>query len=885
VLSCTRRFLFILSLLLLILHGTAADTGEPKPTPKQIAQWVEELGDNDFKVRENASKNLWQAGAAAEPALEKAAKSSDREVVRRARELLDQFHWGIYPDTPADIAALIRAYQSSGGNSRWEVFQQLLDSGEAGLQAVLKIALAEKDENQRKALGELFANKLPAAYFLAVTEGKYERFERLLELGHEAKFVGHNLYAAYWLLRGKLAERIAHFRARLSQHPEDKWFTQTLVYLHRANGDLGEARKLVERADCPDLLEAILLELGEWKTLAAKETLHIGGATEIAEKWAYRAAFARLAGAHKEFEDAVRQLRKFAEEKQKDDLLTFVAAKGLLLNDQAAHGIELLRTLPYRRADLFDILCARLDFAAALKLAEEKVPANNNKELPSLDFRRARLLCLLGEKRGEELFDRYAQRIKDEVDPYWVRSLLKEEMHAGLKDRAFAHAAKALSVVPPENYLQSKREHLYLAELFPQQATTAEVWWALLRRQFKGESPAALLKRLRERMEGKTAAKDMRAWIEQGQHWAYSWQGGNSWEQALAEAAISAGLDDLASSLLEKANNRESLVRLGDLLAAKKQWDRAAERYQQAWKKELALKARESHDPLPLYLAGDALVHGGKEQEGKKLIEQAHALPFADAEMRNNFLRALTERGHKEAARRETELLLRGSEPNTDYSGEAIRRLAVAALARKDYLQAAEGFEKSMLRCLRPDMTFVSKGNYSFEPAKIHQLRASVLLAAGKLDEALKHIELALIDAPGYANLPIALVPQLEHRGHKKEATDLFNRCYATYEKVCRDYPRCAWAHNSAAWLSACCRLNLEAALQHAQRAVELAPTHAGYLDTLAEVHFQRGDTDKAIALQKRAIELDPKKAYFRKQLKRLEAGDAAAERPPENED
>jgi tetratricopeptide (TPR) repeat protein len=102
---------------------------------------------------------------------------------------------------------------------------------------------------------------------------------------------------------------------------------------------------------------------------------------------------------------------------------------------------------------------------------------------------------------------------------------------------------------------------------------------------------------------------------------------------------------------------------------------------------------------------------------------------------------------------------------------------------------------------------------------------------------------------------------------------------------VGRKYPRCAWAHNSAAWLSACCRRNLDAGLQHAEKAVELAPNHAGYLDTLAEVHFQRGNKGKAIALQKRVIELEPKKAYYRKQLERLEAGDPSAERPPESED
>ncbi len=912
-LSCTRWFLLALSSCLFAFASGPDRPAASKPTPKQIAQWVEELGDNDFKVRENASKKLWQAGAAAESALEKALQSDDAEVVRRARELLDKFRWGIYPDTPDDIVALIHAYQSSAGNSRREILQKLLDRGEAGLQAVLKITTAEKDENQRKVLGELVVHKLPAAFLLAATEGKYEQFERLLEVGHEGRFIGNNQYAAYWLLRGQLPGRIAHFRARLSEHPQDKWLAETLAYLQRANGDLATARQAAEKSGRADLIDGILYELGDWKALA--ERSEVARASNPAEKWAYRAAFTRLAGKQEEFENAVRELRKCAESSEPNKSSAWVAAKGLLLNDRPADGLKLLRTLPEQQTLLFDILCARLEFSAAIDLA--KKPGPSAEKFSYLDLACARLLCLLGEKEGQVLFDRYAERIKDEVDPYEVRALLAEEIRAGLKDRAFAHAAQAMGAAPPKDRKDLTKEELeqfYLERLFPQQTKMAQIWWAILRRQFKNDPPAAVLNRLRELMEGRIAAKEVKKWVEQAEHWEPLPTLGalqppslliellQAWLPSLAEAASRAGLDNLACSLLEKAkfkkgDSQMALLRLGDLLAAKKQWDKAAEHYRQAWQKQLEPEVREidrhivrvvpekaAYDPLPLYLAGNALIHAGREKEGQKLIEQAHWVPFADGGVRYNFINDLNKRGHKEAARRETELMLRVSEPDTYYSGAAIRHLAIAALARKDYLKAAEGFEQSMMRCFHPHINFVSNAAYANVPAQIHQLRASALLAAGKLDEALRQVELALLASPGYVDLPIALVPELERRGHKKEAADLFNRCYGTYEQICRAYPRCASVHNSAAWMSACCRRNLDAALQHAQKAVELAPTHAGYLDTLAEVYFQRGDKEKAVALQKRVIELDPKKPYYRKQLKRLQAGDPSAERPLEDE-
>jgi tetratricopeptide (TPR) repeat protein len=134
-------------------------------------------------------------------------------------------------------------------------------------------------------------------------------------------------------------------------------------------------------------------------------------------------------------------------------------------------------------------------------------------------------------------------------------------------------------------------------------------------------------------------------------------------------------------------------------------------------------------------------------------------------------------------------------------------------------------------------------------------------------------------------DLPILLVPLLERAGCKTDAEKLYADVLGLYEKMCREYPRCAGAHNSAAWLSACCRRNLDEALAHATRAVDLAPDNPTFLDTLAEIHFQRGDKDKAIAVQKKVIELDPKKPYYRNQLRRMEAGDPAAERPGQDLD
>jgi hypothetical protein len=62
-------------------------------------------------------------------------------------------------------------------------------------------------------------------------------------------------------------------------------------------------------------------------------------------------------------------------------------------------------------------------------------------------------------------------------------------------------------------------------------------------------------------------------------------------------------------------------------------------------------------------------------------------------------------------------------------------------------------------------------------------------------------------------------------------------------------------------------------------------PKSAGYIDTLAEVHFRKGERDKAIALMKRCVELEPQHSYFRKQLVRFKDQPLDSPTPDEGED
>lgn len=854
--------------------GSESATRAEPPSEADIARAIRDLGDARFAVREQASQTLWQAGRAAETALERALESRDAEVVRRAQQILERFRWGIYPDTPPEIVQLINQYRSGDPALREQAIEGLLRRGSAGHEVLLKIAAAEKDRAVREWFWNRVTVEIPRALPTTILEGNLALAERMIELcAQQDNEQAVRNFAAFCLIQNRLPQKIREYEEQL-RRKGDKHTATILLYLHRAAGNLDKALTLAEAAEDEGLVEAMLMERGDWKRLAQQADERAKQLGDI-ETLGFRAAYHRLAGHEQAFEAALEDIRRFAAQASVEEGDRWFSVEALLVNRRFDEAIALLaKSKTALRA--FQLLVAQARYREAFELAS-RLPSS----IP-LRTAQAEVLYFLGEKdRALQLFEEAGKELVNVTDNRQATRyevLLESEGRLGLFDLRRKHAGLILRLSDKEHNLT----WLFYC-LYPEQGGHAQTWWRFLRAASPNADPADVLMQLHQVLGPQPDASVVAALAPALEASLRQRRPDDQAAAFLAIAASYKACQDEARVLeyLQKAvavqRSTTTLTPLADWYADHQRWAEAAQAYGEAWEKDRTAAGL-------LFLRGWALAQAGNKDEGERLMHLASLAPLADDDSRHALLvDTLQKRRLNQAVRQQRELFLRIGQVNSWYVDEAIRHRANDALQRNDHFQAAADYERFLLSCLRPSISMVDVRSYLVVPRLIHYHRAKGFVLEGKADEAAREARLALTASPGAIDVVVDVVPGLDRLGRRAEADGLFHTALQVQEAVCRDYPRSATHHNSAAWLCATCRRELSRGLVHAQEAVRLHPDNPSYLDTLAEIQFQLGKRDEALELIRKCVELAPKRRYYKEQLKRIEAGDPSVPVPDEN--
>jgi tetratricopeptide (TPR) repeat protein len=879
-------------LLALLLPALTAGRACAQPSAEAIAKAVRDLSSPRFTVREKASALLWSAGRVGEMALLRALPKGDLEMARRAEKIFEQFRWGIYPDTPKDVLPLIAKYRADAGPAKPGLLRQLFQRGRDAHWLVARLLAAEPTQQARTNAGRGFLHKdVEEELHARLARQDFTKLEDLLEIrlmtGAEKPLRD---YAVFLLLSGRMGQASERY-AGYGQLPGRKREALVLAHLHRVKGDLAAARRAAEKAGERELFQAVLVEQGDWKALSALGDKLVGedGLPD------FRAFFHRLAGDRPAFESATADLIKLGRGRAAGDDTRWWEAKALFLNDRPEDALAVLAAGGDDTLAL-DVLVRQRRFRDAFRLLDRFHSQDGQGEAWAA-LRRARLLHHLGEKEAAvKLLEGARKGVEGRFLPGLHAALLQTERELGRPGEALEACARLLQRWPPPVAKQPDgsrytgrqyAEHL-LAGLFEDAGAEAGAWWAFLREKHsragllgwpESGDTRATLRQVRAVLQGKLPKAEVAALVRAMRAAAVKRPDAerNDWLAALAESSRRAGREDLQRECLEAAadtaGDPAAFARLAKFLLGKGRGAEVAAVCARGHK-------RHPEDPVLLLLHGHALTRLGKQAEGRRLEDSARLLPLGDEGVRHAVATTLAELGRHEDARREFELITRSGYRTAWATRDAWRELSKYALRAKDDLRAAACWERWYLGVLGGGSFFLENEPYVWVPYRLHFLRARGLLAAGDAAGAWAEIQTCLRLLPGETDTAIAFVPALARKGRAREADELFGKTLAFYEAICKDYPRCGWAHNGLAWLAARCRRQLDAALAHARQAVKLVPDNAGFLDSLAEIHFQRGERGEALRLMRRCIALAPDRDYYRRQLKRFEAGDRATEVP-----
>jgi len=845
----------------------------------QVKKWIDELGDADFTTRENAHKNLWKAGSDAEEQLKVALKGDDAEIRKRSLELLEKFKWGIYHDSPIVIIDLIQAYQSGTLQDKEKSIAKLIEMGGLGVKSVIKIINAEEQEDVRNSVLSYASKSVSKVIPYLIEKNEFKFLDQILQMMLENRAEGvFSNYAVYAILSASTDKIINQLSKNKPPKISDEINKEILAYLYRSKGEHNDALKFAKESKNPELYTQLALEASKWKVVL--DTDHFPDDLLLG-KLGYKLAMYRLANEKTEFDGAKKTLMEIAEEltgKDKNGVESteqlFQAAKIALLNYMVPEGIDSLLKNK-KRMMVAEIYASRFEFDKIKSLIEE-AKTENAKDVPALEIHWAKILYGLGEKeQALKILDQYSSRIADKSEGDWPLKLVHAWILIKKRDRALDDAASYLQKI--EHREASGR---MLNKMFGDDSEFYDPLFRFFFKKKNTETALAVIKQINDLHDKKLESNAVVKLVDELLEYASTVTAEESVSLKNAAGAIlkKYGLDEKLKELADKFGSETIMLSLADLYAEKKEWAKARDSFKVAWDKDKSKS-------IIAFMIAKMEENIGDKAQASKWKDLSTWAPLGNEQVRLDFAYALGKRNYVDDALIQFDLVSKTGEPGSYSVGASSRALASRLIEKKSFEKAADGYELAMLRCMTPFVSFTQSQAYVNVPSLIARLRCRAAIDTGDFDKVDSFASKAFDLQPGEVELPILVYQPLIAKGKKELADKIFASAKKSIQKVGDDYPNCAWAHNSAAWLSACCKSDLIWGLNQAEMAIKLDGKSAAHLDTLAEVLFQLKRQKEAVEAQTKAVALEPTKIYYKKQLKRIQNGDPSVDRPEENDD
>ena len=853
---------------------------ENAPNREQILKAIEQLSSDDFKLREKAMESVWQMGRAAEPFLREAIMNGNAEMRYRGSKILDEFDLGLYPETPKNIVKLVNQFRKGNGAEREMAIVELAQMGETEL--LIQLVKRERDPGIRKMVAQIVSRNISEEVPSHIIKGNYQQAKDLLEVAALDQ-TGIRNYVAFLLQRNQIKAAIEKQRKLVDKTQVD---AELLAWMLRAQGNFTEAAE-------------VFGSLGD-KT-RARHTLAAGGnLSEYAKSFVdpsrrttdtlgFAAASARLSGQEEEFKKKIKDIEDYAMG-IKDELGRCLNA--LIINGEASRAFKLAQRA--KGAELFDMEMWRYNFDNAFQsigIGTKKAPYDNWLKKYETNFKAnteeavrksldpagqlANACSLTGQ-------DAEAKRIMKRSGELLIKNnaslipLIRWERFIGLNELATQHAIKAMEMESKEDvihaFFQTSAEYSWLTLIswefinleFPKEnrETTLERMALLFdfddlnndpddaRKLIQAMSDYAKLCPSNERKKKFTrAVKDLARLHEL---WELAAEANNQWLQLIGEEAVG-----------------YHYMRYGNTLLNAKKPKLAFQQFNKAWQINKA-------DPLSLYLKGVALSKAGEKEKGLELKKQASIMSIGDVTKRHFLANSMWLHGDDELARNQDEIILRLASPHESVHPEALRRkyadLKIQQVPASQCSKALEFYLLSRMRAVNANSVISPRNALSYL-INLGVMQAKASLENRDANAAISKIKNLQQINPSDSSMLEDLYQLLVNAGETEEANKLFETTYQVSKATIMRFPDHGQHNNNHAWLLSRCSKKLDEALKYANTAVQLEPDNGAFLDTLAEVHFQRGNRIKAIEISEKAVKLLDGDSQVKRQLERFKNG------------
>lgn len=850
---------------------------------KSLPELIKDLADENFRVRESASRAIWKIGDPALGALQEVAQGKDPEQAYRANELLRMIQLHITPDTDPAVIALVERYATAPANEKVVLFDQLNKRG--AWRQLLKLFAAETSPELQSRLSRSIEGVAVVAARERLVLGDVAGAREFLEMA-PADAPGLLALADFHRTQGTLDAELK--RARSLQGPNaSAW----LCALYRSTGNLEAARDAAAAA-------------GDLRLSAAMATL-LGDPLP----------WLRLNEANSEGDEMYKRYTEIAIKRWQ--------GKGI----RPAELDPLVRAAASRDQDDRDgaiaslFLLGRPDLAEKPYLSSSRLTAFTYLESLERIPEALKVLGLDPEKPDftgwvEKRFNHLAEKA-DEHDDSTVKDIQELILIGNFLERRGMHQQCVEAFLKPLSAMAARNAESFpdfLGQLFggnssmsnevlgaPLVATQVGIAWAgedlerwegLVTCAIGGQDEAMDLwnwladidpKATREERfdailalcgVGRDPRKLREKWLALA--WAVIQQAPERKRPAMLEKMrfVLGETPDVVNNLklwdlISKDADDENPWKLHILdLSAAGRWQEAADFFQ----KQIATlsAARKSPEPSLHACLAACLRQAGKADEAAVNDSLVETLALG-----NNAVAIANAYAYGADYKRAADWWARGARqnaPGTDEFFMALQLYADVLRQQNKWLESAAVSEVSA-----QIGGSLAMGNIS----PIGALRLRLQSDLGRALASLKKDRATSIEIlnhchemfPSDGSLADDFFPAIRNMGLIQEHDEWFKLSWDRMCAVLERFPDCDNTLNTTAWLASRAKRNLTQAKQFSERALALNPEQSAYLDTMAEVEFARGNREKALEWSSQAVNFMPSDSMIRRQHERFRSG------------